>query len=146
MMLIVGLIVLHTCKENYSKAKWYTAYLRRAKGRIRGHRQRRSGLPMVCKIVKLVYGWRRPADVGNVPYTHGSRNIRLYPTLAGQQRVHVEAYYMDTPSGKREETLHLGAYVDDLCVLYEHDDKLSLYHDFTTKRGRLARPHSPRVG
>jgi len=40
---------------------------------------------------------------------------------------------MDTPSGKREETLHLGAYVDDLCVLYEHDDKCSLYHDFTTK-------------
>ena len=40
---------------------------------------------------------------------------------------------MDAPTGKREETLHLGAYVDDLCVLYEHDDKFSLYHDFTSK-------------
>ena len=40
---------------------------------------------------------------------------------------------MDTPAGKCEETLHLGAYVDDLCVLYDHDDVHSLYHDFAAK-------------
>ena len=40
---------------------------------------------------------------------------------------------MQTPSGSREETLYLGCYVDDLGVLYEHDDEHSLYHDFVTK-------------
>ena len=30
---------------------------------------------------------------------------------------------IDSPTGKRKETLHLGAYVDDLCVICENDDK-----------------------
>ena len=40
---------------------------------------------------------------------------------------------MDSPTGKRKETLHLGAYVDDLCVIYDNDNKYSLYLDFITK-------------
>jgi len=37
----------------------------------------KDGLPMVCKIVKPVYGtvWPRPAGVGNAPFTRGSRNM-----------------------------------------------------------------------
>ena len=40
---------------------------------------------------------------------------------------------METPSGPREETLHLGCYVDDLAILYEFDDEHSLYRDFVDK-------------
>ena len=40
---------------------------------------------------------------------------------------------MDSPTSKRKETLHLGAYVDDLCVIYDNDNKYSLYLDFITK-------------
>ena len=92
----------------------------------------KDGLPMVCKIVKPVYGMAQA----------GRRWQRtLYPwleeygftQLSPDSSVFTLKRTMDAPTGKREETLHLGAYVDDLCVLYEHDDKFSLYHDFTTK-------------
>ena len=92
----------------------------------------KDGLPMVCKIVKPVYGMAQA----------GRRWQRtLYPwleeygftQLSPDSSVFTLKRTMDAPTGKREETLHLGAYVDDLCVLYEHDDKYSLYHDFTTK-------------
>ena len=36
-----------------------------------------------------------------------------------------------TPNGKRTEWLLVGAYVDDLCILYSRDDEHSLYHKFT---------------
>ena len=39
---------------------------------------------------------------------------------------------MSTPDGDRTEWLLIGAYVDDLCVLYSHDDEYSLYHQFTS--------------
>ena len=32
----------------------------------------------------------------------------------------------------RAETVIIGCYVDDLFVLYSHDDNKSLYHEFTT--------------
>ena len=92
----------------------------------------KDGLPMVCKIVKPVYGMAQA----------GRRWQRtLYPwleeygftQLSPDSSVFTLKRTMDAPTGKREETLHLGAYVDDLCVLYEHDDKFSLYHDFTSK-------------
>lgn len=35
--------------------------------------------------------------------------------------------------GHREEWLIVGCYVDDLCVLYSHDDEGSLYSEFTSK-------------
>ena len=38
---------------------------------------------------------------------------------------------MDTPDGPREETIYLGVYVDDLCLVYEHGDDSSLYQHFT---------------
>ena len=33
---------------------------------------------------------------------------------------------------KRDETVIIGCYVDDLFVLYSHDDEDSIYHEFTT--------------
>ena len=33
-------------------------------------------------------------------------------------------------SGARRERIHVGVYVDDLAVVYSHDDEHSLYHSF----------------
>jgi hypothetical protein len=46
---------------------------------------------------------------------------------------------MDSPTGKRKETLHLGAYVGDLCVICDNDDK------YTPSISTLS-PHSRRGG
>jgi len=92
----------------------------------------KDGLPMVCKIVKPVYGmaqagrrWQRSLYPWLKEY--GFRQISPDSSVFTLKRT------MDSPDGKREETIHLGAYVDDLCVLYDRDDKSSLYHDFITK-------------
>ena len=39
---------------------------------------------------------------------------------------------MQTPTGARRERIHVGVYVDDLAVVYSHDDEHSLYHTFIT--------------
>ena len=92
----------------------------------------KDGLPMVCKIVKPVYGMAQA----------GRRWQRsLYPWLkeygftqiSPDSSVFTLEREMDSPTGKHKETLHLGAYVDDLCVIYGNDDKYSLYLDFITK-------------
>ena len=38
---------------------------------------------------------------------------------------------VDTPNGPRDDVLLVGCYVDDLFILYNHDDEYSLYHKFT---------------
>ena len=38
---------------------------------------------------------------------------------------------VETPSGPRNEVLIIGCYVDDLFILYSHDDDCSLYQRFT---------------
>ena len=43
----------------------------------------------------------------------------------------VRSEVRQTPAGERIEHLMVGCYVDDLCVLYSHDDEHSLYHEFT---------------
>jgi len=92
----------------------------------------KDGLPMVCKIVKPVYGMAQA----------GRRWQRsLYPWLkeygftqiSPDSSVFTLEREMDSPTGKHKETIHLGAYVDDLCVIYGNDDKYSLYLDFITK-------------
>ena len=37
---------------------------------------------------------------------------------------------VNTPDGERTEWLIVGTYVDDLCIMYSHDDEHSLYHKF----------------
>ena len=39
---------------------------------------------------------------------------------------------ISTPTGKRNELVSIGCYVDDLACLHSHDDKHSLYHHFIT--------------
>ena len=36
------------------------------------------------------------------------------------------------PDGPREELVIIGVYVDDLFVVYSHDDEHSIYREFTT--------------
>lgn len=44
-----------------------------------------------------------------------------------------EAARRDANGNFREEWLVVGCYVDDLCILYSHDDSTSLYSAFTSK-------------
>ena len=37
---------------------------------------------------------------------------------------------MKTPNGPRREQIHVGVYVDDLAIVYSHDDDHSLYQSF----------------
>lgn len=43
---------------------------------------------------------------------------------------------VDTPSGKRLDSLIIGCYVDDLFILYNNGDEHSLYSQFTAALGR----------
>lgn len=89
-----------------------------------------DGREQVCKVVKPVYGmaqagrrWQRSL----FPWLaeQGCKQLDSDPSVFTLRRT------MDTPSGPRDEIIHLGVYVDDLCVVYEHDDASSLYHQFT---------------
>ena len=92
----------------------------------------KDGKPMICKIVKPVYGmaqagrrWQRSLFPWLKEY--GFTQCESDSTVFTIERE------MDTPTGKRAERLHLGVYVDDLCIIYSHDDGQSLYKHFTEK-------------
>ena len=92
-----------------------------------------DGQSRVCRILKPCYGmaqagrrwqralfpWLREWHDGSLCQTYGDSCV-----FHCRKEVH-------TPNGKRMEWLVVGAYVDDLCTLYSHDDKHSLYHKFT---------------
>ena len=95
-----------------------------------------DGQPQICKVVKPVYGmaqagrrWQRSL----FPWlkSYGFTPCHADPCVFNIERTR------QTPDGPRVERLVLGCYVDDLSILYEHDDEYSLYRDFTealTKR------------
>ena len=75
----------------------------------------------IYKVVKPIYGMARA----------GRRWQRtLYPWLLeqGLTKLHADPNVftltrtMDTPSGPREETITIGVYVDDICILYKYND------------------------
>ena len=90
-----------------------------------------QGRARVCQVVKPIYGMAQA----------GRRWQRsLYPWL---EEYGFEASKSDasvfscrrtisTPTGKRNELVIIGCYVDDLACLHSHDDKYSLYHHFIT--------------
>ena len=43
---------------------------------------------------------------------------------------------MRTPSGPRTERVHVGVYVDDLAIVYDHDDNHSLFKHFVDALGK----------
>jgi hypothetical protein len=89
------------------------------------------GKPRVYRIKKPIYGaaqserrWQRTLfpwllEYGFRQHADDSCVFSIYKAV-------------DTPSGPREEKLILGCYVDDLFCAYSHDDRHSLYHQFTT--------------
>jgi len=87
----------------------------------------------ICRIEKPVYGM---AQAGR----RWQRSI--FPWLTspeiGLTQCHADTCVfhksctVDTPSGPRLEYLIIGCYVDDLYILYSHEDEHSLYHSFTT--------------
>jgi len=95
-------------------------------------RKGKDGRPMICKVVKPVYGmaqagrrWQRSLFPWLKEY--GFTQCEADSTVFTLERK------MNTSAGPRVERLHLGAYVDDLCILYSHNDGDSLYKHFTDK-------------
>ena len=97
----------------------------------RGHVKLDSdGVPMVCKVVKPIYGmaqagrrWQRSL----FPWLRDWGFTQLH----GDSSVFIHSRTVQTPSGPRKESIILGCYVDDLFVLYSHDDRSSEYARFT---------------
>ena len=92
-------------------------------------RKGKDGRNQICKILKPVYGMAQA----------GRRWQRtLFPWLLkfgftqthSDQSVFTLERTMETPNGPRLERMHVGVYVDDLAVVYSHDDKHSLYRTF----------------
>ena len=93
-----------------------------------------DGASRVCKILKPCYGmsqagrrWQRAL----FPWIQEWNEGWLAQTYGDSCVFHCKRE-VSTPMGKRMEWLIVGAYVDDLCILYSHDDEHSLYHRFTT--------------
>ncbi|MDA2987416.1 MAG: reverse transcriptase domain-containing protein, partial [Actinomycetota bacterium] len=92
-----------------------------------------DGKPRILRVVKPIYGmaqagrrWQRSL----FPWLLDSK--RGFTQLASDKCVFVRTEKRQTPAGERTEHLLVGCYVDDLCVLYSHDDEYSLYREFTT--------------
>jgi hypothetical protein len=89
-----------------------------------------TGRDMICKVVKPIYGmaqagrrWQRTLFPWLKEF--GFAQCESDPCVFKCSRT------MFTPTGPREEKIILGVYVDDLAVLYVHDDKHSLYREFS---------------
>ena len=89
-----------------------------------------DGLPQICRVEKPIYGmaqagrrWQRSIFpwFGSQGFTPSHNDPCLFQKREVRQ----------TPDGPREELMIIGVYVDDLFILYSHDDKHSLYRSFT---------------
>ena len=90
-----------------------------------------DGLPRICRVDKPIYGmaqagrrWQRTIFPWFV--SQGFKPSHNDPCLFRKSEIR------QTPDGPREELVIIGVYVDDLFVLYSHDDDHSLYRSFTT--------------
>lgn len=93
-----------------------------------------DGRPRILRIEKPIYGmaqagrrWQRSL----FPWllSCGLRQLPSEPCVFMRHEVKRQAGKF----GVREEWLIVGCYVDDLCVLYSHDDECSLYAEFVSK-------------
>ena len=92
-----------------------------------------DGASRICKVIKPCYGmsqagrrWQRSIFPWMREWNDGA-----FQQTYGDSCVFYCKREVNTPSGPRSEWLLVGVYVDDLCVLYSHDDEYSLYHQFT---------------
>ena len=93
----------------------------------------KDGASRVCRILKPCYGmaqagrrWQRALFPWLVNWNDGALKQAYGDACVFHCRRNVT-----TPNGERSEWLVVGTYVDDLCVMYSHDDEHSLYHKFT---------------
>ena len=93
----------------------------------------KDGRERICRIEKPVYGmaqagrrWQRSIFPWLTSPEVGLSQCHADTCVFHQSRT------VDTPSGPRLEYLIVGCYLDDLYILYSHDDEHSLYHSFTT--------------
>ena len=90
----------------------------------------KDGRERVCRVERPIYGmaqagrrWQRTIFPWLIDY--GFTALHSDPCV-----FHIHKT-VQTPDGPRDERLIVGCYVDDLFVLYSHDDDHSLYHSFT---------------
>ena len=91
----------------------------------------KDGRPRICRVERPIYGmaqagrrWQRTIFPWLI--AHGLAATDGDPCVFEQRRT------VQTPAGPRDEMLFVGCYVDDLFILYSHDDEHSLYHQFST--------------
>ena len=90
-----------------------------------------KGRPMICKILKPVYGMAQAGRRWQRTLFPWLREFGFTQTQSDQSVFTLERR-MQTPDGPRVERLHVGVYVDDLATVYLQDDEHSLYHSFVT--------------
>ena len=88
-----------------------------------------DGASRVCRVIKPCYGmaqagrrWQRSLFPWIIEWNDGARKQTYADSCVFHCRQTVK-----TPDGERTEWLLVGACVDDLCILYSHDDEHSLY-------------------
>ena len=93
----------------------------------------KDGFSRVCRVIKPCYGmsqagrrWQRSLFPWIIEWNNGALKQTYADSCVFYCRQTVK-----TPDGERTEWLLMGAYVDDLCILYSHDDEYSLYRQFT---------------
>ena len=99
-----------------------------------------DGREQVLKVIKPIYGmaqagrrWQRTLYPWMEEWCAKSDHFAdaSFTRLFADSNVFTCKRTVNTPTGKREEHLIIGVYVDDCFILYSHDDEYSLYHRFT---------------
>ena len=96
-----------------------------------------DGLDRVLRVTKPIYGMPQPGrrwQRSLYPWMESWSIDGIKPSftrLFSDTNVFFCHQETETPTGKRDEYLIVGVYVDDQFVLYSHDDEHSLYAQYT---------------
>ena len=90
-----------------------------------------DGKNQICRILKPVYGMAQAGRRWQRTLFPWLKEYGFRQTDSDQSVFTIEGT-MHTPNGPRMERLYVGVYVDDLAIVYSHDDEHSLYRHFVT--------------
>jgi len=90
-----------------------------------------DGKNQICRILKPVYGMAQAGRRWQRTLFPWLKEYGFRQTDSDQSVFTIEGT-MHTPHGPRSERLYVGVYVDDLAIVYSHDDEHSLYRHFVT--------------
>ena len=90
-----------------------------------------DGRNQICRILKPVYGMAQAGRRWQRTLFPWLKEYGFRQTDSDQSVFTIEGT-MHTPHGPRSERLYVGVYVDDLAIVYSHDDEHSLYRHFIT--------------